>query len=306
MFFNNIKILVACLLFFFMVPTLASALEPSEVNEGGPKLNALLIEAEKYEASAESHEDFWQAATLYCEASKLGSTEAQYRLGMMYAFGKGVPENRAFAASMFSIASQQGHHKAFDMLETVRFKSQELPPCVTSNALPERKPPPVFGPIDRYLESLPESKSWIIDLVNKISEWYEIDPKLVLSIITVESEFETKARSPKGAMGLMQLISATAERFNVKNAFDASQNIRGGIKYLRWLLSYYRGNIELAAAAYNAGEQAVDQYRGVPPYPETRKYVNRLKKLYRRGTHPYDEKITDPSPILMEKGLLQK
>lgn len=303
---------MACLMFLFMVSAVASGLEPSEVNEGGSKLDALLTKGEQYEASAESHDDFWQATILYCEASKLGSTEAQYRLGMMYAFGKGVSENRAFAASMFSIASQQGHRKAFDMLETVRFKSQELPPCVTSDTLPERRPQPVFGPaqhttqIDRYLESLPESKSWIIDLVNRISEWYEIDPKLVLSIITVESEFETKAQSPKSAMGLMQLIPSTAERFNVKNAFDASQNIRGGIKYLRWLLSYYRGNIELATAAYNAGEQAVDQYLGVPPYPETRKYVSRLKKLYQRSTHPYDEKITEPSPILIEKGLLRK
>ncbi|MBU1181916.1 MAG: lytic transglycosylase domain-containing protein [Proteobacteria bacterium] len=152
--------------------------------------------------------------------------------------------------------------------------------------------------MDLYLESLPDSKSWIIDLANKISDWYEIDPRLVLSIITVESEFETKARSPKSAMGLMQLIPATAERFNVKNAFNASQNIRGGIEYLRWLLSYYRGSIELTTAAYNAGEKAVDRYLGIPPYPETREYVKRLKKLYLRSTHPYDEKITEPSPIL--------
>lgn len=279
--------------------------------------------AATYEASAESDDDFWQAAVLYCEASKLGSTEAQYRLGMLYAFGKGVPENRTFAASLFSIASQQGHRKAFEMLETVNFKSQELPACITSDALPEKRPPPVLVPaeipvvvpaevqaeaptehtiqIDRYLESLPRNKSWIIDLTNKISDWYGIDPKLVLSIITVESAFETRAKSPKSAMGLMQLIPATAERFNVKNAFDASQNIKGGIKYLKWLLSYYRGNVELAAAAYNAGEKAVDRYFGIPPYPETREYVNRLKKLYQRSTHSYDDTITEPSPILMKR-----
>ena len=105
-------------------------------------------------------------------------------------------------------------------------------------------------------------------------------------------------------MGLMQLIPATAERFNVKNAFNASQNIRGGVEYLKWLLSYYRGNVELAAAAYNAGEKAVDYHLGIPPYPETREYVKRLKKLYSRGTHPYDEKITDPSPIVGKLGRL--
>lgn len=309
---KTIRILLCCLMFFFMASAAASGSESSEVSEGGPKLNALLLKAASCEVSAESHDDFWQAAAMYCEASRLGSTEAQYRLGMLYAFGKGVPENRAFAASLFSMASHQGHRKAFDMLETVNFKSQELPECVVSETLPEKRPPPVFGPaehtetIDRYLESLPSNKSWIIDLANKISDWYEIDPKLVLSIITVESEFETKARSPKSAMGLMQLIPATAERFNVKNAFDASQNIRGGIKYLRWLLSYYRGNIELATAAYNAGEKAVDRYLGIPPYPETREYVKRLKKLYRRSTHPYDEKITEPSPILIKRATSRK
>jgi hypothetical protein len=293
-------------IFFSTASTAISARESSTISEGGPKLDAILQKAADYEASSEGNDDYWHAAALYCEACRLGSTEAQYRLGMLYAFGKGVPENRAYAASMFSVASQQGHAKAFDMLETVNFKSQELPPCVTSDTLPEKMPPPPLvetivntnDPIDLYLESLPGSKSWIIELANKISGWYGIDPKLVLSIITIESEFETKARSHKSAMGLMQLIPKTAERFNVKNAFNASQNIRGGVEYLRWLLSYYRGNIVLATAAYNAGEKAVDRYLGVPPYPETIEYIRRLKKLYLRTTHPYDENITGPSPAL--------
>jgi hypothetical protein len=302
-----IRMLVCCLMLILMTFTAASGSESSNVHEGGHRLNTIMLKAAGYENSAESHDDFWQAAALYCEASRLGNTEAQYRLGMLYAFGKGVPENRAFAASLFSMASHQGHQKAFDMLETVNFKSQELPACVTSETLPNKRPPPVVAPaehtapLDRYLESLPENKSWIIDLTNKISDWYEIDPKFVLSIITVESAFETKARSPKSAMGLMQLIPKTAERFNVKNAFDASQNIRGGIRYLRWLLSYYRGNIEFVAAAYNAGEKAVDRYLGIPPYPETREYVKRLKKLYKRSTHPYDETMTEPSPIVVKR-----
>jgi hypothetical protein len=319
---NTFKILLYCSVFIFTTPGALSGAESYEMIEGGPRLSALMQKAAAHEAKAESHEEFWQAAAIYCEASRLGNTEAQYRLGMFYAFGKGVPENRAFAAALFSIASQQGHHKAFDMLETVHFKSQELPACVSSEVLPEKqpppvsvipealpkkKPPPVLSPaghtikIDRYLESLPSSKSWIIDLANTISDWNGIDPKFVLSIITVESAFETKARSPKSAMGLMQLIPKTAERFNVKNAYDASQNIGGGIRYLKWLLSYYRGNVVLTAAAYNAGEKAVDRYAGIPPFPETREYVNRLKKLYKSSTHPYDETITEPSPIVTAK-----
>ena len=102
----------------------------------------------------------------------------------------------------------------------------------------------------------------------------------------------------------MQLIPATAERFNIKNAYDASQNIRGGVRYLRYLLSYYRGNVELAVAAYNAGEKAVDRYLGIPPYPETREYVKRLKRLYQRTTHTYDKRITEPSPIVLKSAQL--
>ena len=103
-------------------------------------------------------------------------------------------------------------------------------------------------------------------------------------------------------MGLMQLIPETAERFNVRNAYDATQNIKGGLSYLRWLLSYYRGDVTLAVAAYNAGEKAVDRYKGVPPYVETRQYVKRVMELYERTTHPFDEKITEPSPVLVRKG----
>ncbi|RPJ11027.1 MAG: lytic transglycosylase domain-containing protein [Desulfobacteraceae bacterium] len=309
-----IKILLCAFVFFSTASEAVSAPDSVVASEGGPKLDALLQKASDYEASTDGNDGYWRAAALYCEACRLGSTEAQYRLGMLYAFGKGVPENRAYAASMFSVASQQGHAKAFDMLETVNFKSQELPPCVTSDTFPEKLPPPPVvetiitanDPIDLYLGSLPGSKSWIIELANKISGWYGIDPKLVLSIITIESEFEPKARSHKSAMGLMQLIPATAERFNVKNAFNASQNIRGGIEYLKWLLSYYRGSIELTTAAYNAGEKAVDRYIGIPPYPETREYVKRLKKLYLRSTHPYDKNITEPSPILTKRITSQK
>ncbi|HSN39418.1 MAG TPA: transglycosylase SLT domain-containing protein [Burkholderiales bacterium] len=303
--------LLCCSISVCTLSAAATRPEPPAAAEEGQGLDALMRKAAGYEASADSPEDYWQAAAFYCEASRLGNIEAQYRLGMLYAFGEGVPENKAYAAALFSMASNQGHAKAYDMLETVNYTSSELPACVTSEAPPE-KPGPVFTDaehtmhIDRYLESVPRNKLWIIDLANKVSGWYGIDPKFVLSIITVESNFGIKAQSPKNAMGLMQLIPATAERFNVKNAFDASQNIKGGIRYLRWLLSYYRGNVELVAAAYNAGEKAVDRYLGIPPYPETREYVKRLKTLYRRSMHPYDEKITAPSPVIVKRTALRK
>lgn len=106
-----------------------------------------------------------------------------------------------------------------------------------------------------------------------------VDESIVRAIIHAESSFNPNALSRVGAQGLMQLMPATARRFGVSNAFDASQNIRGGVQYLAWLLRRYNGDLTLAAAGYNAGEGAVDKYKGVPPYSETRLYVQRVRVL---------------------------
>ena len=109
-----------------------------------------------------------------------------------------------------------------------------------------------------------------------------VDEAIVRAIIHAESSFNANAMSRVGAQGLMQLMPATARRFGVSNAFDAGQNIRGGVQYLAWLLKRYNGDLALAAAGYNAGEGAVDKYKGVPPYSETRRYVERVRVLAER------------------------
>ncbi|MFC0678884.1 lytic transglycosylase domain-containing protein [Lysobacter korlensis] len=111
---------------------------------------------------------------------------------------------------------------------------------------------------------------------------YGVDEAIVRAIIHAESAYNPNALSRVGAQGLMQLMPATARRFGVSNAFDAAQNIRGGVQYLAWLLKRFNGDLTLAAAGYNAGEGAVDKYKGVPPYSETQRYVVRVAQLAER------------------------
>lgn len=111
---------------------------------------------------------------------------------------------------------------------------------------------------------------------------YGVDRALVRAVIHAESAFRPNAISIAGAQGLMQLMPETAERFNVDNPFNARQNIRGGVRYLAWLLKRFDGNLELALAGYNAGEASVDKYNGVPPYAETQYYVSRVQSLAER------------------------
>jgi soluble lytic murein transglycosylase-like protein len=116
----------------------------------------------------------------------------------------------------------------------------------------------------------------LIAMIDHIAGEEGVENHLVHSVIRAESNYNANAVSPKGAQGIMQLIPSTARRFGVTNAFDARENIQGGVRYLRFLLDYYKGDYPKAIAAYNAGEGAVDKYNGIPPYAETRNYVYRV------------------------------
>jgi soluble lytic murein transglycosylase-like protein len=130
------------------------------------------------------------------------------------------------------------------------------------------------APVSHRQVSNPE----IAQLIDHISAEQGVERQLVHSVIRAESNYNQAAVSPKGAQGLMQLIPSTARRFGVNDAFDPDENIRGGVRYLRFLLDYYQGDYVKTIAAYNAGEGAVDKYNGVPPYAETRKYVYRVAR----------------------------
>ena len=124
------------------------------------------------------------------------------------------------------------------------------------------------------------SKTKIKELISRVSRKHGVDEKLVNALVKQESGFNPNAKSKVGAMGLMQLMPATAKGLGVQNAMDPEQNVEGGVKYLKSMLDKYNGNIILALAAYNAGPGAVDKYDGVPPYKETQNYVKSILSSY--------------------------
>jgi soluble lytic murein transglycosylase-like protein len=166
---------------------------------------------------------------------------------------------------------------------------------VASRVVPEKVIAP--APPPSAATPAPEPGATVNALVANIARRHEVEPSLVDSVIRVESNYNPNAISPKGAMGLMQLIPSTARRFGVNNTFHPEQNIEGGVRYLKYLMQLYNGDERLALAAYNAGEGAVAKYKGIPPYPETQNYVYQVgKKLGQSREAEKKAKALRPQP----------
>lgn len=269
--------------------------DPRQIEEG---VEALMAQATSLEHAEGVRRDYPKAFELYCIAAKAGHPAAFYALGWMYANARGVIKDEDVAGQLFKLAADQGHAYAQVMLQFFRSPiTSILPACLLTTPLVANdeslaQPPQKTGP----------HKGPVFELVKKLAPAYEIDPRLVLAVIAIESGFDAKAVSPKNAQGLMQLMPETAQRFRVKNPFDPEENIKGGLAYLRWLLAYFKGNVALVAAAYNAGERAVEAHKGIPPYPETRNYVLKISRLYDKAVHPYQASIVDASPLVSKSG----
>jgi soluble lytic murein transglycosylase-like protein len=249
-------------------------------------IQALTTLASKYERGENVARDFGKSNELYCQAAARGDAGALLKMGIIYSIGRGVLADEGVAALLIARAAELGNERAKELLEHVSGRTgSALPACLTV-------PPPA-------LESASASpvRKDIALLVNHWAPHYSMDPALVMALITTESNFDAKAVSPKNAQGLMQLIPATAMRFGVKNAYNPVENLKGGLAYLQWLMAYFKGEVALVLAAYNAGEETVERYRGIPPYAETRNYVKQITSVYKKERHPYLTEVAAPSAV---------
>ena len=265
-----------------------------------PDPEELMELASQYEHAIGYRRDYGRARQLYCAAARLGYLPAQTRLAWMYATGLGAPRDTDLAAAWMEVVAANGDLKARKFLAFVG------EPGVT------RKPRCTYeSRFDAYAVATIPGKDWdagvniasperkqIAAWVRALAPDYGLDPNLILAIIQTESNFNPRARSPANAQGLMQLIPATAARFGVRDRTNPVQNLHGGMAYMRWLLSFFQGDLKLSLAGYNAGEHAVEKYLGVPPYRETQNYIRKVMRAYGRDSHPPIEPVVEPSRVM--------
>jgi soluble lytic murein transglycosylase-like protein len=259
-------------LFFASVVVLAVPARAQTAELEAPRAIAALEQGLAAEMGVGLRRNARLAIRLYCDAAVTGSAEGFFRIGRIFASGPVHLRNPALANAYLAQAVQMGHHGAiahFD--ETVPFAPLE-DDCSKLEAVA------VTGPfdLDGYLSALPPARRRVAELIRRHAASYGIEVRVALAIALAESNLNAGAVSPKNAQGVMQLIPDTQARFGVTRPFDAESSIKGGLAYLKWLKARFDGDWSLVAAAYNAGEGAVERHGGIPPYRETEGYVKRV------------------------------
>ena len=266
-------ILVIAAVFGHWLPAIAaqdSGARPGPPPKGSARDTVAM--AMQYENGLSVPRDYRRALTLYCEAARRGDPRAFYGIGWMYLNGRGVARDDATAVMWLHKAADRGIPQAANLLQLL----SRVSPAPAQDC-----PRPVETPRQAVATALPRASAppAIRSVIDETAQHVGINARLLHSVVSVESGFNPQAISPKMAAGLMQLMPATVERFGVHDRFDPRENVRAGAKYLRLLLDKYKGNLTLALAAYNAGEEKVAVYGGVPPYQETKTYVATIKRL---------------------------
>ncbi|MFE8034935.1 lytic transglycosylase domain-containing protein [Thiohalocapsa marina] len=259
----------------------------------------LLDAGRRFEHGVGAPQDIDRALRLYCRAGDLGLAEASYHLGWLYSSGRVGTVDEVLGAAWYKAAQAARHPQAETQLRQLGALDAPLdqpPECVLKAALRERRLPATATQPGAHAPPMADiaplaareiGHADIVSLVRYLAPQYRLPPELVLAVIAAESNFNPDAHSPKDARGLMQLIPETAARFGVSNPWNPIDNLRGGMAYLRWLLDHFNGDLELALAGYNAGENAVIRHGGIPPYPETQAYVRQIRqRLGRQSTGP--------------------
>lgn len=253
---------VASLLLFVL------AAAPGAVS-AGPRPVELTDQALRFMHGEGVKQDLDRAVVYLCAAAREGHGPAAYELGWLYLQGRGrVARDDRLGAAWLREAVRLGEKPPARLMQSLASTKKTSLACVASNGLDQRK--------------TSARRAELMVKIHEMAPKYDLDPALVLEVVRAESNFNPRARSHKGALGLMQLIPATARRFGVKDPLDPVQNLRGGMAYLRWLLQRFDGDLRLTLAGYNAGEAAVERHGGVPPYNETRAYVSKILARYGR------------------------
>jgi soluble lytic murein transglycosylase-like protein len=194
-----------------------------------------------------------------------------------------------FSASFFAPLFAQGNNGHIAAVlddDGRRFFVNAEPPAKINLTAPKSRPN-IYLPAESSFTghsrpAVEMSRDGVEKIVREAADRHSMDPALVRAVIETESNWNPRAWSHKGAGGLMQLIPTTAQRYGASDVFDPQQNINAGVKHLKWLLERYNGNLDLALAAYNAGEGAVDRVHGIPSFRETRNYVQKVQNAYFR------------------------
>ena len=265
-----LKFLLAWLM--VCVPLPSFALEPPVTSEEAPRVRAALEQAWAAESDQGYAQDIRLALVLYCHAGISGSSEGYYRIGRIFLEAPPDIKDETKARSYLAVAAQLGHERAAILLGEVQADAVTVDDCAEF----ERAAGGQRFDLARYIAGLSAQKILVAELIRQEADRQSISASLVLAVACAESNLEASAVSPKNAQGVMQLIPDTQQRFGVTKPFDPQQNVRGGVRYLKWLLKKFDGNIAHAVAAYNAGEGVVLRYKGIPPYAETQAYVRRV------------------------------